>query len=395
MNDFKVYLKNVKVAGYQSLGNVQFPLKPLTILVGPNASGKSNTLDALELLRTMMVREDIPAAEIIENLKWAGGSAQMSFQLDTMIDHKQVCYSITLQPNPQNRVLQETLTVDGIEVISIRGGKGTVKDEDGRNSIEYRANKLALKSAGDYGDKPITNALRDFIRDWEFFEFDPSQIRRGKTLVTVADQIRDRPLPNKIDDDGFTLYFVLSELYENSPETLNTIRGDFAKAFRSNTQLSVTREEDGTKAELGLIEGYTNPIPLENSSDGTLRLLAYQVLLRQPELPSLIGIEEPEQSFHPAWLNTLSEILKQLSRRTQVVVTTHSSQLLDKFDPHDLDDNLGVLLLWNEPGQGTQIITLDEARKNKVALQSWIEEFGIGSAIFESDLLENPIVSPS
>ena len=120
-----------------------------------------------------------------------------------------------------------------------------------------------------------------------------------------------------------------------------------------------------------------------------MRLLAYQVLANQPELPPLIAMEEPERNFHPAWFNTLSDLLDQLSQRSQVIITTHSSQLLDVFAPQSLADNLSVLLLRNIPGRGTTVMPLDKVQEDREGLKNWIDEFGIGSAIFDSELLQD------
>ena len=136
-----------------------------------------------------------------------------------------------------------------------------------------------------------------------------------------------------------------------------------------------------------LMTANPDPIPLAKASDGTLLLLAYQVLLNQPEVPSLIAIEEPEKNFHPAWLNILSDILQQLSKRTQVIITTHSSQLLDNFAPQDLQHNLSVLLLRNIPALGTEVIPLEQLQNDREDLKIWIDEFGIGSAIFDSEFV--------
>jgi predicted ATPase len=128
---------------------------------------------------------------------------------------------------------------------------------------------------------------------------------------------------------------------------------------------------------------------LERASDGTLRLIAYHILLNQAEHPSLIAIEEPERNLHPGALKESGSILDQLAEQTPVIITTHSSQLLDTFNPDDLSDKLGVLLLQNKPGIGTEVMNLEEVSQDRKALKGWIEDFGIGSAIFHSELLQD------
>ena len=125
------------------------------------------------------------------------------------------------------------------------------------------------------------------------------------------------------------------------------------------------------------------------ASDGTLRLVAYYILLNEPELPPLIAIEEPERNLHPGALTDIANVLEQIAERTQVIITTHSSQLLDALDSENLSDSLGVLLLRIQPGHGTEVINLEDIREDQAALNGWITDFGIGSAILDSELLQN------
>ena len=130
---------------------------------------------------------------------------------------------------------------------------------------------------------------------------------------------------------------------------------------------------------------------MERASDGTLRLVAYYILLNEPELPPLIAIEEPERNLHPGALKEIVYVLERIAERTQVVITTHSSQLLDTFSSESLSDWLGVLLLRNRPGLGTEVINIEEIRNepNRKGLDGWIVDFGVGSAIFDSGLLQD------
>ena len=114
----------------------------------------------------------------------------------------------------------------------------------------------------------------------------------------------------------------------------------------------------------------------------------------QDELPPLIAIEEPERSLHPGALKDIAKVLEQLAERTQVIITTHSSQLLDSFNSESLSNSLGVLLLRNRPGLGTEVLNLEEIRGKREALDGWIADFGMGSAIFDSGLLQDLMEEP-
>jgi predicted ATPase len=391
MNGLETRLEQAYIKNFLSLRDVELPFKPLTVLVGPNASGKTNVLTALSLLNRMMIYETPPPAPIIEDDLWAGGANSIYLKLQTCIQGKMACYKIELRPEEGREISLERLTIEGVEVISVKDGEGYVQDEDNTNQIDYRSEKLALRSAGDYGRKPTTRSLTAFIRSWEFYDIRPGKARTRTLLLpegqlTGGESAEGPPPVDRLLPDGSNLHRVLTHWHENDQDRFQAVN----QAFKSRIKFEIMKHflaED--ISELSFHEGYPSPIPLHMVSDGTLRLLAYLVLLNQPVLPSLMAIEEPERNFHPAWLSTLSDILDQLSRRTQVIIATHSSQLLDTFEPQSLLDNLSIVLLRNIPGKGTEAISLDKVQEDRESLTNWINEFGIGSAIFDSELLQD------
>ena len=171
------FLERVHIKNFLSLHDVEFPLKPLTVLVGPNASGKSNILNALRLLNRMMVAEEFPLVEIRDSL-WAGKMNQITFQIQAKAKESQTAYKLDLEAEADNPIVAEELLISSVRVISIQKGRGKVQDEDSKNETPYQSNKLALKSAGDYGNKPITRILTEFVKGWEFYDFQPDFMRR-------------------------------------------------------------------------------------------------------------------------------------------------------------------------------------------------------------------------
>ena len=386
MSEEKAFLEKVRIKNFLSLRDVELPLKPLTVLVGPNASGKSNILNALSLLNRMMSIEKLPPVKFIQSRLWAGEENHITFQIQAKVKETQPVYELELIAEADNPVVAEELLVGSVKVILIQHGQGEVQDEDGKNRTPYKSNKLALKSAGNYGNKPITSVLTEFIRGWEFYDFQPNLMRRHLERSSFirdnipASESRESP---KLDDDGSTLSALLSYWHENTPERFQSV----SESLASSTNLKIEQRTVDGDNQLCLSEGYKKPIPLNRASDGTLRLVAYYILLNEPELPPLIAIEEPERNLHPGSLTDITNVLEQISEHSQVIITTHSSQLLDTFNPENLSDSLGVLLLRNIPGHGTEVINLEDIRSDRVALKGWIADFGIGSAIFDSELL--------
>ena len=383
------FLEEVHIKDFLSLRNVSFPLKQLTILVGSNASGKSNILNGLRLLNEMMIEESLPSFETIKESLWAGGASRISFEVKVRVDDTPTLYQLELSKNDVNPLHIEQLTIGDIEVISVQNGRGEVRNEDDATLVTpYHPTrpKLALTSAGDYGDRPVTSALNDFIQDWHFYNFQPSAMRTKPVFqLMFAMRHMRRTKSVRLDHDGSMLNVILTDWAENHEELFESVND----ALYASTNLKMeTRLEDG-EMELYLQEGYKSPIPLKKASDGTLRLIAYYVLLNQPELPSLIAIEEPERNLHPAILTDIASVLEQLAERTQVIITTHSSQLLDAFNAQNLCKTLAVLLLRNISGRGTEVINIANTRQSRAAFDGWIEDFGLGSAIFESELLQD------
>lgn len=124
----------------------------------------------------------------------------------------------------------------------------------------------------------------------------------------------------------------------------------------------------------------------QNMSDGTLRALGVLTALLQSNIdysPSLVGIEEPETALHPAASASLRDALTQASRQTQVIVTSHSPDLLDNA-AIEVDSLLAVV---SEGGE-TKIARLDDASRSVLRDQL----FSIGELLRQNQLAPDPVI---
>ncbi len=380
MFEGKTFLEKIHIKNFLSLRDVTLPFKPLTVLVGPNASGKSNTFLALHLLNRIIVSESLPLDKLVMDSLWTSEAQKISFHLQTKVKENKTLYHLELKANPNFSFLDEQLLVNNVNVISIQSGEGIVQDEQGKNETTYNSNKLALGSAGNYGNKPITQAFAEFIKEWQIYDFVPDFIRSNLSSFSPTTEIREFP---KLDTYGIDLPKILWNWHKNSPESFRNI----SDAIAASTNRGIAYCPIDGENQFCLLEGDKNLVPLHGASDGTLRLIAYYTLLNEPELPPLIAIEEPERNLHPGALSDIAHVLEQIAQYSQVIITTHSSQLLGAFNPESLGDSLGVLLLRNRPGFGTEVLNLEDYRGKKKGLDGWIADFGIGSAVFDSGLL--------
>ncbi len=388
----KAFLEKVDIKNFLSLRNVEFPLKPMTVLVGPNASGKSNVLSALRLFKRMITIEDPPTVEVIQNHLWAGEPSHITFQLHAKIEENPVSYDLKLQAETERSFFSEKLSVNNIQVISIQEGQGEVNDESGKNQTMYTSmpDKIVLGYAIKYGNNSIANTFAEYIKGWNFYNFQPEVMGEYfQSLPFGADpDLSERVWFHGspcLNEEGLTYSKLLSFWHKSAPELFDNVSNSLA----ASTNINIGYRTIGGINRLCLLERYKNPIPVERASDGILRLIAYYILLNQPELPPLIAIEEPERSLHPGALAIIANVLERIAERTQVIITTHSSQLLDSFSSESLSDWLGVLLLRNLPGHGTEAINIQEIRSDRKGLDGWIVDFGVGSAVFDSGLLQD------
>jgi predicted ATPase len=115
-------------------------------------------------------------------------------------------------------------------------------------------------------------------------------------------------------------------------------------------------------------EGLNSRTPAERLSDGTLRWLTLLIILFDPTPPPVICIDEPDLGLHPDMIPTLADLLRDASTRTQLVVTTHSTGLVDAFS-----DTPEVVCVCEKVEGATQIRRLDAER-----LAVWMEDYSLG-----------------
>lgn len=400
-------LISAKIKNFKSLEDVELDFRDLTIIVGANATGKSNCLKALEFLNELVRNGSPPnAIRIQENyLRTVIDSNNLTLEINLEEDKIPINYELTLAVKGNVcSFAQENLKIDKIKVINITDNQGKVLDEDGQNEQTYQSStgNLALKSAGNFGKKPRTSNLHNFIEEWKFYNFDPDLIRKTNPndLIVFFSRIKEEENNHRLQLDtyGSNISFILhclSLLQKQKNESNEVYYNRFNEINQELTDcLGISLKEAGINVPFIKVQEIDGKeIDLFNLSDGTLRIITYYILLSQIFLPPLIGIEEPERNLHPAMLPIVASILKRLSQRTQVIITTHSSQLLDCFSSDEITSDISVLLLSKKGTSGTQVFRLDQLSKEREDLAEWMQDFGVGSAVYHSNLLQELLES--
>jgi predicted ATPase len=306
----------------------------------------------------------------------------INYRIDISIDERNFCF------------VKEVLEIDNKKIIDIENNRGKVWDEgedvNGQQDYHSPTDSLALEYATVFGNRPITSGLYRFIIHWAFFDFDPKILKRpsyelNKIHAFFSSLDHEQDFIPERDYDGASNEEILwawsdeaQDKFQAITQELTNYLGINLKAINNNNDKIIkVQETDGKEFDFS------------DLSDGSVRLISYYILLYQDYLPPLICIEEPEQNFHPAMLKIIASILKSLSQRTQVIITTHSSQLLDCFISDEINSDISVLLLNQKNASGTQVFRLEQLGQEREDFAEWMRDFGVGSAVYHSNLLQD------
>lgn len=171
----------------------------------------------------------------------------------------------------------------------------------------------------------IRRELIEFISKWQFYNANNMNLN---LIRTVEPKIGGSDI--YLSASGDNLPLVLDNLSQNIDfeDSLNEAMKSILpktrrlKPVRSG-RLSLTVE--------WYFEGIKEPFYLNEMSDGTVRMLCWATILYSPLIPSLIVIDEPELGLHVSWMPILAEWIKKAATKTQIIITTHSPDLLDHF----------------------------------------------------------------
>ncbi len=332
------FIHRVKLRNYKSIGRCDVQLGPLAVLVGPNGSGKSNFLDALALTRQALdMTLDHALRErggINEVRRRSGGhpsnfSIELHFTLRDGISQGQYGFEVTSERNGGFSVRNEVCEVGSHNPMApptrFEVREGSLKESTLNVPLPRPApDRLFLVSASNVDEfRPIYDALTDMA----FYSFSPDVMRYPQ-----PPDPGDMLLPT-----GENLASVIASLEKRNKSSYTQIQ-KYLKDITPGVE-GVDRITIGTLETLQFrqqVAGQKAPwrFPAINMSDGTLRALAVLTALLQGDgtSPSLIGIEEPEIALHPAAAGILWDAIQDGKDLTQVLVTTHSPDLLDRKD---------------------------------------------------------------
>ena len=322
------WITEVQIENYRSLAHVVVPLSRLTVLVGPNGSGKSNFTDALRFVAdslngtlslALKQRGGIGAVRRIS----AGHPNNFGVRLranlsdDTLVDFS---FEIAAASAGNFVVRRERCEVRRLFQVNaayeVQNGEFTAQVPGIRARIEPDRFALTILSATEEF-RPVF----DFLSRMRFYSLVPDRIR----------EIQDPDAGDVLTRDGSNAAAVLREMKRNNRDDYDRVCRLLSKVVPGVS--AVEYHSLGQKETLKFKQDVGSDWPWTfealNMSDGTLRVLGILLAVYQSSTPAVVVIEEPEATIHPAAMDVLVQILRDGQYRSQVLVTTHSPDVID------------------------------------------------------------------
>ncbi len=375
-------IKRVRIVGYKSLADMTVELKPLTVILGPNAVGKSNLFDALGLLSRMVTHRTLREAfedhrglpleafrfgeRGLEELR-AQSSARFTIETDVELSpdvvetvERQIrqmqegagdnAQDKATRRRIQERLLRYTLAVEitpATGFLRVADERLVAMNADGTESqrrspfIERLEGKLRLRLEGQARPReydlgldytlvsqplypphyPHISAFREELARWHFYYLEPNVMRREVPPGEVFNPRRD----------GGDLAAFFKTLQARSPRQIEALNRSLSLLLPDVEKLDLELTREGL-LQLKIIEQGT-PFPARLISEGTLRILGLLAITSPLAQSTVVGYEEPENGVHPRRLRLIARLLQNAAGHgMQLLVNTHSPILPGYFD---------------------------------------------------------------
>ncbi len=357
-------IEGIRIQNYRSLKDVSLgwtfenresgALPGLMTIIGPNGSGKSSLMDALGFLGDCLRL----GVEDACDLSYRGGFERIR----TRGQHGPIQFEIFYRPDPKSPPFSYSLHIDAesnipyvayerlrqrrkgqrvgwpdpfFELVKGQGYAWTglpAEQEEGNERIGVKLEdrqRLGITTLGNLANHPRIVAFREFLEGWYLSYFVPEQARSMPMAGAQKHLNREgNNLANYVE-------FMERQHKKRFAEALQQV----AKKIPGIRSIKPERQKDGRLLLLFNETGYVDPFYQQDMSDGTLKMLAYLLLLEDPDPPPLIGIEEPENGLHHQLLEPLALEMKRYTERdkgSQIIITTHSPYFVDALTPKEV-----------------------------------------------------------
>jgi len=368
-SDLNVFLRNVVIKDYKSIHACDVDLSPLTFLVGPNGSGKSNFLDAIRFVKDSLrssVEQSIRERGGIDNVRRRSSGRPNHFHIRLEIEVNarfafKYHFEIGARSGGGFSIQAEQCNWEDLKG-KLQGhfivNKGKLLDASIPNLPPVPADRLYLTNVSGF---PGFRTLYFALETMGFYNLNPDSIKAAQSPDSGELLTRD----------GSNLASVIHHLGRIDPAQKQRLIEYLSHIVPGIVK--VEREAMGPMESLNFLQKVNSSKVSKkfwafSMSDGTLRALGVLTALFQvtgrKDLLSLVAIEEPEMALHPGAAGVLLDALREASMDRQILVTSHSPELLDR---KDIDPESILAVIQDE--DETKIGKLTEGKKNLLKKQ--------------------------
>lgn len=370
-------LEGIQIQNYRALKDVtlgktlyerdQDALPRLVTVIGTNGSGKSSLLDALGFLGDCLAEGaeaacDKPHRGGFEQIRTKGSTEPIKFEVrfKETTNSRPISYSLHIDCDEQGRaqVVSERLRQrrrgqsygQPFSFLELSNGEGyawsgTEGFEPGTGSGELPAlspegseripvkmkdrQVLGIATLGTLANHERVAAFREFLTGWYLSYFVPELAR--KPNQSGADPHLDRT--------GENLSRYLQFIQRKNPVGFKQALDRISSKIPGVLNIKPDPQKDKRLLLEFWMEGFSTPFYQQDVSDGTLKMLAYLLLMEDPSPSPLIGIEEPENGLHHQLLSALAREFKDYAEKLQgpqLLITTHAPNFVDALTPKEV-----------------------------------------------------------
>jgi predicted ATPase len=379
-------ITSLSVKNFRSLRDATWNPGALNLVIGPNASGKTNLLRLLEFIKAVSTEKDVD-----EYIYSEGGTAAILW------DGKDAVLPITLSVNDRfyyvlthgwtsrnHQIDQEILYITPDNRLCFRRQPGSIEfparknagwlESHGHDLRDWSSNTTVLKAMGPLTTTPEIVDFKRILSDWciyRSFDTGPETDVRKETVAGTDMVLRS---------NCSNLARFLNTHCMNSGEFEDNLNEAMRAAFGKEYDKLVFPPGSQQRINFGIRwKHLENPQFAADLSDGTIRFLAIIAILCQPNKPSLIAFDEPEIGLHPSMFPIIAALAEKASEETQVVFMTHSPDFLSAFRKCE---GLTTTIVETENSE-TRLRNVSEEN-----LTYWLDKYTLGE-LFRTGELED------
>lgn len=357
-------------------------LGPLTVLIGPNGGGKSNFMEIMYLLSRLPATGPDASLPIVDWI-WKGVDSNSVARVEVLLKgidenrapvlrHRLEFRSVAQRFTVHDELIESKEKTDpnalrpffffrydhGQALFStvdqeLHAPKRTLRRED----LDPERSVLSQRNdPEEYPEIAHVRSVYEGIRVYRDINFGPRSPTRQPQRTDLSARV--------LTEDGSNLGLIINRL-RNNTAARNRLEGMLRRFYQATEGVDV--EIVGGTVQISLFEhGWKTPAT--RLSDGTMRWLALLAILLDPEPAKVVCLDEPDLGLHPDIIPALADLLEEASQHMQIVVTTHSDELVDSLS----DRPESVVVCEKEDGQTTL------RRLRKAELKTWLEKYSLG-----------------